>query len=77
MVINQLNMESKRDQLFKFLRDNGIEVLKNEYDFPKEYPKLPLAAKYEAETLRLPIQPEHADQEIDFVIRKIKDFFQK
>jgi len=65
----------KRDELYEYLKENGIETQKNEYPFSPEYPKLPLAAKYEAETLRLPIQPEHTDQEIDFVIRKIKDFF--
>jgi len=67
----------KRDELYEYLKENNVETQKNEYPFSPEYPKLPLAAKYEAETLRLPIQPEHADQEIDFVIRKIKDFFQK
>ena len=67
----------KRDEFYDYLIANNVEVMKNEYPFSPQYPKLPLAAKYEAETLRLPIQPEHTDQEIEFVIRKIKDFFHK
>ena len=68
-------MKSKRDQLFEFLRDNGIECIKNEYPFPTDYPKLPKTAKYEAETLRIPCTESHTDKEIEHVILKIKEFF--
>ena len=66
---------TKRDQLFEFLRENGIEVFKNEYPFSPAYPKLPKAAKYEAETLRIPCTESHTDKEIEHVILKIKEFF--
>ena len=65
----------KRDQLLEFLRENGIETMKNEYPFPAEYPKLPKAAKYEAETLRIPCNENLTEEEQSYVIQKIKEFF--
>ena len=70
-------MKSKRDQLYDFLIENGCEVLKNEYPFSPEYPKLPLAAKYEAETLRIPCNEHLLDEEQNYVIAKIKQFYTK
>ena len=69
------SMKSKRDKLFDFLRENGIECLKNEYPFSPEYPKLPQAAKYEAETLRLPVNENLTDEEVNYIISKINEFF--
>ena len=63
----------KRDELYQFLKDNEIETLKNNYPFP--VPKLPLAQKYEDETLRLPCNDNLTDEEINFVIKKIKEFY--
>lgn len=68
-------METKRDKLFNYLRENGVEVFKNEYPFSPEYPKPPLAKKYEAETLRLPCYENLTDEEQDFVISKINEFY--
>lgn len=68
-------MKSKRDQLIDFLKINNIEVLANEYPWSPEYPKLPLAAKYESETLRLPCNPDLTDEEVNYVIKKINEFF--
>lgn len=65
----------ERDKLYNFLKEQGIETLKNEYPFSVDYPKLPLAAKYEAETLRLPINENIENYEIDFIIEKINEFF--
>ena len=67
--------ESKRDKLMRFLRENGIETMKNEYPFPPAYPKLPKAAKYEAETLRIPCNENLMEEEVFFVIKKIKEFY--
>jgi len=64
----------QRDELFEFLKEQEIETLKNEYPFSPEYPKLPLAAKYEAETLRLPCSENLTNEEVDYVILKIKEF---
>ena len=67
--------KSKRDQLFDYLKEQGIETMKNEYPWSPEYPKLPLAAKYETETLRIPCNPDITNEEIDFIIEKINEFF--
>ena len=52
-----------------------IETIKNVYPFSPEYPKLPLAAKYEAETLRIPCNPDLEDCEIEQVIRVVNEFY--
>jgi len=67
--------KSKRDQLFDYLKENGIEVLRNEYPWTPEYPKPPLTAKYEAETLRLPCNPDLTNEEINYVIEKVNEFY--
>ena len=64
----------KRDELYDFLKKNDIETMKNEYPMPVE--KLPNAAKYEAETLRLPINEVITDDEVNYVIDKIKEFYE-
>ena len=63
----------KRDELYDFLKENGIETIKNEYPFP--IPKLPKSVQYEKETLRLPIYPGLTDEQVSFVIEKIKEFY--
>lgn len=65
----------KRDELFGYLKENGIETMKNNYPFPVE--KLPLAQKYENETLRLPCNDNLTDEEIEYVIKKVRDFYDK
>ena len=64
-----------RNATYEFLKKNGIETMKNEYSFSPEYPKLPLAAKYEAETLRIPCNEHLLDEEQNYVIAKIKQFY--
>ncbi len=71
--ILQLNTPGQREGLYGYLKANGIETMKNEYPMPLG--KLPLAADYEARTLRLPINEILTDEEIDYVIKKIHDFF--
>ena len=63
----------KRDALYEFLKKEGIETLKNNYPFP--IPKLPLAQKYEDETLRLPCNENLLREEMDYVIRKIIEYY--
>lgn len=65
----------RRDTLHEALKAQGVETLKNEYPWSPEYPKPPLAAKYEAETLRLPCNPDLTDGEVEYVIEKINEFF--
>lgn len=62
----------KRDELYQYLKDHGVETLKNNYPFP--VPKLPGAQKYEDETLRLPCNENLTDEEILQVIELIKKF---
>lgn len=64
-----------RDNLYEFLKENGIETMKNNYPFP--VPKLPLAQKYEDETLRLPCNELLTDEEIKEVIEKVNEFFRE
>lgn len=63
----------QRDELYDFLKENGIETIKNEYHFP--IPKLPKSVQYEKETLRLPIYPGLTDEQVSFVVEKIKEFY--
>ena len=63
----------RRDELFNFLKEKGIETMKNDYPMP--IGKLPKAEKYEAETLRLPINEVLTDKEIQYVIDKINEFY--
>jgi len=66
---------SERDSLYDFLKEKGIETLKNNYPFP--VPKLPKAQKYEDETLRLPCNELLTDEEIDYVINCLKEFYKE
>lgn len=64
---------AKRDDLFEFLKEGGVESMKNNYAFP--VPKLPQAQKYEDETLRLPCNETLETDEILYGIKCIKDFY--
>lgn len=64
---------SKRNELFSYLKERDIETMKNNYPFP--VPKLPLAQKYEDETLRLPCNDVLENSEIQYVIEKINEFY--
>jgi dTDP-4-amino-4,6-dideoxygalactose transaminase len=64
-----------RNELYEFLKEKGIETLKNNYPFP--VPKLPLAQAYEDETLRLPCNENLEDEEVEEVIKAIKEFYAK
>lgn len=64
----------RRDELFAFLKEKGVETMKNNYPFPVG--KLPLAQKYEDETLRLPCNDNLTFQDISYVVEKIKEFYE-
>lgn len=64
---------SRRDALCTFLKENGVETMKNNYPFPVA--KLPLAQAYEDETLRLPCNELLTDEEVEYVITKVKEFY--
>lgn len=62
-----------RDGLYDFLKEKGIETMKNEYHFPIEKPAA--SVDYEAHTLRLPCNENLTDKEVDYVIACIKEFY--
>lgn len=63
----------QRDDLFEFLKSEGIETMKNDYAMP--IGKLPQAAKYEAETLRIPCNDVLTIGEVKQVVESIKNFY--
>jgi len=64
----------QRDALYEYLKEKGVETMKNEYPFP--VPKLPFAEEYEKETLRLPCNELLTDEEISTVIELINKFYE-
>lgn len=64
-----INAGKERDALYKYLKRNGIETMKNEYPFPIE--KSILSSQYEKETLRLPCNETLTDAQINFIIKTI------
>lgn len=64
-----------RDALHNFLSNFGVETLKNEYPYPADLQKGPKATEYEANSLRLPCNPDITDEQVHLVIEKINEFF--
>ena len=62
----------KRDKLFDFLKEKGIETMKNEYPMPIK--KMPHAEDYERLTLRIPNSDILEDEEVSYVIKQIQKF---
>ena len=65
----------RRNELAEFLKENGVETLKNDYHFP--IPKPEHTIKLESETLRLPCNDVLEDEEIKYVCEKINEFYTK
>lgn len=63
----------KRDELYDFLKDHGVDTMKNEYLFP--IPKPPRSVLYEKETLRIPCNELLTQDELDYIVLKIREFF--
>jgi dTDP-4-amino-4,6-dideoxygalactose transaminase len=66
-----------RDKLSAFLKEQGIETLKNDYHFPDDLPKPKKTVELEAKTLRLPCNDVLTDDEVEYVISKIHEFYSK
>jgi dTDP-4-amino-4,6-dideoxygalactose transaminase len=62
----------RRDELYEFLKERGIETMKNEYPFP--ITKGQAAFNFESETLRLPCNENLTDDEVEYVIKTINEF---
>ena len=67
----------RRNELAQFLKENGIETLKNDYHFPADLPKPEGTVLLESQTLRLPCNDVLEDEEVLYVIEKIKEFYDK
>lgn len=65
---------SRRDELYEFLKEHGVQTMKNEYPMP--IPKTPNALKIEAETLRIPCNEWLTEAEVDYVIGAIQKFYE-
>jgi len=68
-------LEHNRDLLFNHLKEKGIETMENDYFFPIE--KCMDSIRYEAQTLRLPVNEAITDKEVKFIIKSIKEFYVK
>ena len=75
-----------RNELQKYLKNNGIDTaihypipIHKQIAFKKQFGSisLPLTEKYSKEILSLPINSQITKVEINFVIKKIKNFFSK
>ena len=78
-------MVDNRDTLQRYLKNNGIETKVN-YPIPLHLQKasknlcykkgsLPIAEKQAIKILSLPIYPDLANEKIDYVIKKINNFY--
>ncbi len=72
----------KRDDLVKYLQSCGIEVLiswrvpmHKQKALGLEHFKLPMTERVSAEVISLPMYPELTDEEVEFVIDRVKEFF--
>lgn len=63
----------RRDELYTFLKEHGVETMKNDYLMPIKKPKN--ALKIESETLRIPCNDILEDVEVDYVIQCIQGFY--
>lgn len=81
---NYVIRSSRRDKLMQHLKDSGIEVLVS-WPVPLNKQKalgleqfvLPMTERISNEVISLPMYPELADEEIDIVIKNVKEFFEK
>lgn len=70
-----IHVGEKRDELYGYLKEKGIETLKNNYPFP--IPKQPISQRYENESLRIPCNETLEDSEIGDIIKTIRNFYGK
>ena len=68
-----LRVLENRDKLYDFLKENEIETLKGEYQFPIPQPRNAVMANIQI--LRLPVWPTLTNEQILFVCEKIKKFY--
>ena len=81
---NYVVMTSRRDQLFDFLKEEGVETLvhwRKPYYRHKgldlEDTGFPMTEKISAQVISLPMNVEIHDDEVGYVIEKVKAFFER
>lgn len=60
--------------LMQHLADHGIETMANGYPFAEGVKKGMKTIAYEANSLRIPCNPDLTDEQVKFVIKKINDY---
>lgn len=63
-----------RDRLKVYLATLGIETMENGYPFPKGFYKGPVTTQYEAQSLRIPCNPDLTNEEVKEVIDAINTY---
>ncbi|MFH1509920.1 MAG: DegT/DnrJ/EryC1/StrS family aminotransferase [Candidatus Nealsonbacteria bacterium] len=79
---NYVIIAEKRDELFNFLKENGVETLVKD-PTPNHLQeglalsnfKLPYSEKLAEQVISLPMYPELTNEEISYVIDKVKEFY--
>lgn len=81
---NYVIKAQKRDELFSFLKDKGVETLIKDPIAVHHHPnlrlshfKLPYTEKLAKEVISLPIYPELTQEQIDYVINCVKEFYKR
>jgi len=81
---NYVIRSKKRDQLVEYLRESGVEVLVS-WPKPLQHHEalglgkfhLPKTEQISKEVLSLPMYPELSDEQVEFVIEVIHDFYKR
>lgn len=73
--IVEFKNEHERDSMYAFLKDAGIETMKNGYPFPELSPKGKKTLEYEARSLRLPCNEVLTDEEVKKVIDTMHEYY--
>lgn len=72
-----------KDNLVKHLQDHGVAVLGHNLIPSHKYPKLnlnfdlPNTDRYIAQQIRIPLNPDLLDEEVDYIIETINNFYDK
>lgn len=81
---NYVLRAQRRDELFEFLKENGVETLIKDpvanhvqKGLGLSHFHLPLTEQLAKEVISLPMYPELTDQQVEFVIETIREFYTK
>lgn len=79
---NYVLRASRRDELAKYLREKGVEILikdpialHHHKPLKLEHFKLPVSERLAKQVISLPMYPELTDDQVDSVIKTVKDFY--